>query len=92
MIWSLDLIPTLARVKFYFGIEPELFSWRGAFLGVWQRWDAIHYSIVAQSGYSTIESSAFFPLYPLLARYLSFFLGGDVLFGLIIISNLALFF
>jgi hypothetical protein len=88
----LDLVPKLAGDNFYFGIKPELFGWRGAFLGVWQRWDAIHYFRVAQSGYSTIELSAFFPLYPLLARYLSFLFGGDILLGLIIISNLALSF
>jgi hypothetical protein len=91
IIWLSGLIPKPAGDGFFFGIEPELLGWRGVFLGVWQRWDTIHYSLIARNGYSTAGLSAFFPLYPLMARFLSSFLGADDLFWLVLISNLALF-
>jgi hypothetical protein len=87
VIWFSGLIPKETGNKFYFGVEPERLGWRGALLGVWQRWDAIHYSRIAQNGYSTAALSAFFPLYPLMARYLSSLFGEDILFWLLYRTN-----
>jgi hypothetical protein len=90
-LWYLDLVPDQSiGYDFYFGSKPILEGWRGALLGVWQRWDAIHYLRIAQSGYESTNLSAFFPAYPLLGRYLSMCLGHDTLLALILISNIAL--
>jgi hypothetical protein len=52
------------------------------------RFDAGYYLSIAEHGYGTLASGtpAFFPLYPLLIRGLSFFSGSDVLAGAIISS------
>ncbi|GHO68501.1 hypothetical protein KSC_073930 [Ktedonobacter sp. SOSP1-52] len=48
------------------------FSWRAASWPVlahsWEHWDSLYYEHIAIQGYSQIEHSAFFPLYPLLIR------------------------
>lgn len=41
-----------------------------SFLGIWQRWDAVHYLKIAEFGYTNVGDDrfliVFFPLYPLL--------------------------
>lgn len=65
-----------------------------AFLKLWYTWDSHHYVNVAKDWYmsSTLRQRhlliVFFPLYPLLIKAVSFFVGSYVLSGLII-SNLA---
>lgn len=48
------------------------------------RWDSAWYLAIAHSGYSTRASSAFFPLYPLLIRGGTIFLGSALLAGTLI--------
>jgi hypothetical protein len=60
-----------------------------AVLGVWQRWDAIHYSRIAASGYPTPELSGFHPLFPLLGGAVSRLFGLDPLVALMLVGNLA---
>ena len=36
------------------------------FFSLWNHWDATNYLAIAQHGYSTMNSFAFFPLFPLL--------------------------
>jgi hypothetical protein len=57
----------------------------------WNRWDAVHYTQIAQFGYQTIYDTAFFPLFPLLIKGLALLLGnqGYIAIGMIL-SNLAL--
>jgi Gpi18-like mannosyltransferase len=57
----------------------------------WNRWDAVHYTEIAQYGYRNYIDAAFFPLFPLLIRGVAFLLGnhGYIFIGMII-SNLAL--
>lgn len=61
------------------------------FFWAWANFDGEHYLSIAQSGYGFGEQ-AFFPLYPLLVKYLGMFLGGGLislnLSGLLI-SNLS---
>lgn len=74
----------------YLGVTPIRDGWAGAFLGVWQRWDAVSYMHIVEHGYSTAMFTAYFPLYPLLGRLLSYFSGSDALIALLILSNFAL--
>lgn len=61
-------------------------------LANWQRWDALWYQHIAESGYRPDDgSTAFFPLYPYLARSLSPALGGSVLVAEIVVSSAAYF-
>ncbi|HEX6483334.1 MAG TPA: hypothetical protein VF043_31195 [Ktedonobacteraceae bacterium] len=57
----------------------------------WNHWDAANYIYIAQFGYTRVELTAFFPLFPLLIKVLALFIGnnGYTAFGMII-SNLAL--
>lgn len=62
------------------------------FMANWQRWDALWYQHIAESGYQPDDgSTAFFPLYPYLARALSSALGGSVVAAELIVSSAAYF-
>lgn len=52
--------------------------------------DGIHYILIAKQGYSQYEQ-AFFPLYPLIIRYLSLFVPNQLVVG-IAISNICFYF
>lgn len=55
----------------------------------WANFDGVHYLTIEQSGYKgTALIQAFFPLYPLLSRYLNFFVDNYLLTSLLV-SNLA---
>ncbi|MBA2735503.1 MAG: glycosyltransferase family 39 protein [Pyrinomonadaceae bacterium] len=62
-------------------------SWNDL-LGIWRRWDAVHYLDIAQFGYTSVGERrfqlAFFPLYPLFVRIVSFLFGNYVLSGIIV--------
>jgi hypothetical protein len=62
-----------------------------AFLGVWARWDAVHYLNLSLRGYAGVSEgdSIFYPLYPGLIRILAFCTNGDVLLAGLILSTLA---
>ncbi|MGH3144366.1 MAG: glycosyltransferase family 39 protein [Rubrobacter sp.] len=66
-------------------------------LGYWAHWDGAWYSQIATEGYGerAPESTAFFPLYPMLVRFAGAFGGGPALWGVLIsllCTALALFF
>jgi hypothetical protein len=63
----------------------------GGALGVWDQWDTGHYIQIALFGYKNVapESPAFFPLYPLMVRYLEPILPGGGLSAGLIISHAA---
>ncbi|MGA9159683.1 MAG: mannosyltransferase family protein [Actinomycetota bacterium] len=64
-------------------------GWQNAFTA-WERFDALWFLRIAESGYRLRDgSAAFFPLYPLLVRGLSFALGGHPLGAATIVSNAA---
>jgi hypothetical protein len=59
-------------------------------VNVWLRWDTTWYLIIADSGYGGNDGSiAFLPLYPWLIQLTGFLLGGNLLLGAILVSNLA---
>jgi hypothetical protein len=78
--------------KYYYNIQPVTYRAEGPLLGIWQRWDGIHYQRIAEYGYYTEDLSAFFPLYPLLARQISALTGFTSLASLLLLSNLAYLF
>jgi hypothetical protein len=61
-----------------------------ALLAVWGRWDAVHYLDIATQGYQGTDM-AFFPLFPLLIRFVGTLAGNHLVAGLLI-SNVSFFF
>jgi mannosyltransferase PIG-V len=56
----------------------------------WERFDGLWYLRIASGGYRVGDgSAAFFPLYPLAIRAVSFVLGGHPLAGALVVSNAA---
>jgi len=86
IIWrlNLELLNFLGRF-----ILPE----KNSFFGTipWANFDGVHYLSIAKSGYFQYEQ-AFFPLYPLLIRFLAPLFGGNFVISGFIISNLSLLF
>ena len=75
-----------------YGIETLTEGWQGALFGVWTHWDGIYYDAIVSQGYHALpQLSAFFPLFPLLAKPL-YWLGIHPAIALITVSNLALLF
>lgn len=59
-------------------------------LDSWDQWDTVWYVRIAQSGYATPATTAFFPLYPMLTGAVAILLGGaHQLFAALLVSNLA---
>lgn len=90
LIWKTQWITFSDR--YYYDVTPIDAGWRGALLGIWLRWDAIHYFRIAESGYYTDLLSAFFPLFPMLGGITANVLRIEMLVGLIIVSNISLLF
>ena len=64
-------------------------GWHNAFTA-WERFDALWFLRIAEGGYRLRDgSAAFFPLYPLAIRGLSFALGGHPFAAATIVSNAA---
>lgn len=55
---------------------------------LWLRWDAHWYLGIAQHGYTSAQSTAFFPLYPLLIRFATTIIGPHWLAAALLVSNL----
>ena len=57
----------------------------------WNRWDAANFTYIAQFGYTRVELTAFFPLFPLLIKVITYPIGnnGYIAIGMLL-SNLAL--
>jgi hypothetical protein len=59
----------------------------GHLLNPWARWDGVWYIKIAHSGYASADgSTAFFPLYSVVLRYLSYVFDGNLVITGIIIS------
>jgi Gpi18-like mannosyltransferase len=88
---SLHLFPPVSVPAVYLrGVQPVTGGVRGELLGPWLRWDACWYLRIASVGYSLTDgTTAFFPLYPLLLRWLGPLLGGDHLLAAAVISHTA---
>ena len=89
LIWKLQGPVSPGNSLYLWGSTPIEEGLPGALEGMWLRWDAVHYRHIAQYGYDTDISSAFFPLFPLLGRAIGNFLGGHETAGMLMISRLA---
>jgi hypothetical protein len=59
----------------------------GHFLNPWANWDGVWYIKIAKNGYADADgSTAFFPLYPVLLRYVGVIFGGNLVVTGIAIS------
>lgn len=66
-------------------------GWNNLFTA-WERWDGLWFLQIATNGYSQGDfSAAFFPLYPLLIRWISPLLGGHPFAAALLISNACYF-
>lgn len=92
VIWLLGLTHSEAASYFYHEVQPMLSGFWAPLVGVWQRWDAIHYIRIAENGYNTVNLTAFFPLYPFLGGLLSRLTGLETTSALLWVSNLAFLF
>jgi hypothetical protein len=71
----------------YHGVKPYPIGW----LAVWQRFDTTWFQKIAERGYAPDDNStAYFPLYPLLIRLVAL-LVGNTLPASLIVATLALF-
>jgi hypothetical protein len=88
---SLRVFPPVSVPEAYLrGVQPVTGGIRGWLLGPWVRWDACWYLRIASVGYSPTDgTTAFFPLYPTLLRWLAPLLGGDHLLVAAVISHTA---
>lgn len=91
---ALTIIGVVARPMI--NITDQAFKLTGiTWLDIWGVWDSKWYMRIAADGYSTkiyefnYSNYGFFPLYPLLMRYLGDVIGSDYIAGLLI-SNIAL--
>jgi len=77
-------------VGWRFPLRAEVFSgWLGALFNPWAHWDGVWYIKIATSGYADADgSTAFFPLFPMLLRYIGLLLGGNMLVTGLLISLL----
>ncbi len=84
----------LAAVHLYGSVEPPTNFPADALLGVWLRWDAIHYLNLVQRGYLGVSpgDSVFYPLYVVLTRAMTLVTGGDIILASLLVSTLACFF
>lgn len=77
LLWALKVAPLPGAMTFYIDIPPIESGIAAPLLGVWLRWDAVHYLRVALAGYRSLDLTAFYPVYPLLGRLLGWLVGGD---------------
>lgn len=62
-----------------------LYRYQNRFLTTWAQFDGVHYLTIAENGYQgTGLIQAFFPLYPLLIRWLSFGFLNKIAIGIVI--------
>jgi len=52
-------------MTFYFSIPPIENGIAAPLLGVWLRWDVVHYLRIVLFGYNQLDLTAFYPVYPL---------------------------
>jgi hypothetical protein len=77
-------------VGWRFPVRAEVFTgWLGSLFNPWAHWDGVWYIKIATSGYADGDgSTAFFPLFPMLLRYVGVVLDGNLLISGIVISLL----
>src|SRR5258708_4680431 len=71
--------------------NPVVATSPSQYVVAWRQWDTNWYLTIVARGYSQLPTAAFFPLYPMLVRALSFVLGPqqDALNAALVVSNVA---
>ena len=89
---GIGLLPTLEIVDVPgWPAHETVAGWHNLFTA-WERFDALWFLRIADSGYAVGDKSAvFYPLYPLVVRGVSTVLGGHPLAAGLLVSNLATF-
>jgi hypothetical protein len=89
---AVGLIPARDAVNVPGWIAPPLVhGWHGVFTAL-ERQDALWFLRIATTGYAIGDgSAAFFPLYPLVVRAVSWVVGGHPLLAATLVSNVAFF-
>src|SRR6185503_5390107 len=88
-LWAFDLVPPPIGPRPYYQIQDLTGFPAEPLLGIWQRYDAVHYVRIALEGYSEINLTVFFPLYPVLIRLAMPLAGGNALLAALVLSNAA---
>ncbi len=89
-LWAIGVVPTTpSPIRPYHEMEPVVEGAAAWLLGVWQRFDVIHYTRIAAFGYHDVQLTVFYPLFPLLIRLAAPLAGGDALLAALVVSNLA---
>lgn len=83
-----------ALASLFIGLIPVEPDKHPGFFGAFLRWDGGWYTKIVRHGYEWAgpdhaSSVAFLPLYPLIAKAVSFVVGGDVSLALFLVSNAA---
>ena len=81
---ALSLLWAPARLA---GGNPDLRAYEpitDLLFGTFAQWDAVWFLHIAEHGYDSRQSTAFFPLYPLLVRGLAFVLGSTLVAGVVV--------
>lgn len=91
-LFGVALFPPLRQVGVPgWPANPPDPGWPSMFTG-WERFDALWFLRIADGGYRLGDgSAAFFPLYPLVTRGLSFVMGGHPFAAATLVSNAAFF-
>jgi hypothetical protein len=85
-MWIDVTLPAVPALGFYM---PELYGPAHYLLQPWRNWDGHWFTLVATRGYSLDKATtAFFPLYPLLLHWVSWFLDDRIELAGVLISNL----
>jgi hypothetical protein len=82
---------TAAYIQAYGGLPVPANIPDEVLLGVWPRWDAVHYLNLAMRGYFAVSpgDSVFYPLYPALVRVAAPFTGNGYILAGLLVSSLA---
>ena len=89
---AVGLFPARDAVSVPGWVAPPLGHGWHAIATSFERQDALWFLRIATTGYAAGDgSAAFFPLYPLLVRAVSWLLGGHPLLGALLVSHIAFF-
>jgi Gpi18-like mannosyltransferase len=88
VLWTLTCLTLWRLLPEHSTTAPLTLLW-SRFLHVWTTWDGAIYASISQGGYTQLQTTAFFPLYPLLERLLAPVFGDDPALAGLFISNVA---
>jgi hypothetical protein len=81
---GMTIVPAL-----HYGFGPQILLLKYPSLDGLCRWDCEHFGNIARVGYTTVRSTNFFPLYPMLVHALHALTGLPFQFAMLIVPNLA---